>query len=470
MQKKRGIFGLIILIFFIWLALINLGKEKAPEYELILASAIYFVCCIPVLIYFARSERNIPYLPLFGVVYFTHFGLSIFNNYRLIQLNYLNSPLITKTLILVLVGFISFLIAFYSYIGKIIESFSPHLNVSIDATKAYRLALRLYFLVFFIQLISIKYKFTLLSGGFEDFIGQLPLLSIGILYLLQLQGKLKFNGKFLLWLVFIPIRFLYIISGGTFAPLVYETVTLFFIYFYYRQRIPWLFIILISLPYLFIWGARDEFRRLTWGGVDSAPYVETNPLKKSFLYLKLAYEGAFKKKEFASEAYDRLASRTNHLITFIKMVELTPDYVPYWGGYTYNTIYTSLMPRFIFPDKPQKILGQEFGHRYMLLDPSDSSTSYNLPMLIEMYINFGPLGVIIGMFILGIILRIIYSLVNHLQCGEGGLLMGAIIFINLLNIESDFSLAFGNILQYIILFYIIIRKMKVPIKRVEIIK
>ena len=119
------------------------------------------------------------------------------------------------------------------------------------------------------------------------------------------------------------------------------------------------------------------------------------------------------------------------------------------------------------PEKPRKTLGQQFGHRYMFLHPQDVTSSYNLPILIEMYINFGPPAIIVGMFILGLIFRAFYNLFNHPAAGDGGFLLSAMIFTNLLSMESDFSLIFGNIINYIILFYIIIRFMKIPIERIR---
>jgi hypothetical protein len=283
-------------------------------------------------------------------------------------------------------------------------------------------------------------------------------MATAMLFLLQLRGKLKFNMKILLWFVFIPVRFLHSISGGGFGLLVFESAIYFFIYFYCRQRIPWVFFIIVSLLFFLIWGARDDFRELTWF---DGPYAKSSTIDKSLLYVRLVYDRAWgEKKVTSSVAFESFLLRSNQLLTFVKTVELTPQYIPYWGGRTYSTLFTSFIPRSIYADKPLKRVGQDFGHRYMFLEPDDYSTSYNLPMLVEMYINFGFWGVVIGMFLYGIIMRILYALVNHPQCGEGGFIIGAMISHTLLNIESDFSLVFGNVLQYLLLFYFILKRMR----------
>jgi hypothetical protein len=101
------------------------------------------------------------------------------------------------------------------------------------------------------------------------------------------------------------------------------------------------------------------------------------------------------------------------------------------------------VPRFIYPDKPQEVSGQSFGHRYGLLDPSNFETSYNLPQLLECYINFGVPGIIIGMFIFGMIYRAVQCMFVHPEMGFGALVLGCYISIELLQIESAASIVLG---------------------------
>ncbi|HLD82994.1 MAG TPA: hypothetical protein VI976_03505, partial [Candidatus Omnitrophota bacterium] len=93
-----------------------------------------------------------------------------------------------------------------------------------------------------------------------------------------------------------------------------------------------------------------------------------------------------------------------------------------------------------------------------------------LPFLTEMYVNFGPLAVIAGMFILGLVYRALYAILNHPQAGEGGFVIAVMIFKQFLNIDSYFALIAGSVLQYILLFYIIARRMQAPVGRIGEIK
>ena len=131
---------------------------------------------------------------------------------------------------------------------------------------------------------------------------------------------------------------------------------------------------------------------------------------------------------------------------FANVARRTPSEVPYWGGETYSTLATSMIPRFLWPGKPVKVLGQTFGHRYSYIHASNKSTAINLPIMVEFFVNFGSIGVLIGMAIVGFIYRLLDTLIN--RPGQSPLLsmIGVVILLPLLLIESDFSLVFGGLI------------------------
>jgi hypothetical protein len=99
----------------------------------------------------------------------------------------------------------------------------------------------------------------------------------------------------------------------------------------------------------------------------------------------------------------------------------------------------------LYPDKPHEISGQAFGHRYSFLDEQDTQTSYNLPQLIEFYANFGPLGVLVGMLLIGLIYRTIDHLYFHANAGLGAVVGGIYIVVKLLAIETALSIVLGSV-------------------------
>lgn len=136
------------------------------------------------------------------------------------------------------------------------------------------------------------------------------------------------------------------------------------------------------------------------------------------------------------------------------VIRRTPADVPFWKGETYVSLVGAFVPRVLWPDKPKKVLGQTFGHRYGYLGSADLTTSHNLPWLVEHYANFGWWGIALGGFIVGLIYRLLYGLVN--RAGQPALLtgIGIVLLVPLLNIGSDFSLTFGGLPLQLAAFWI----------------
>ncbi len=149
------------------------------------------------------------------------------------------------------------------------------------------------------------------------------------------------------------------------------------------------------------------------------------------------------------------AGRSAIMDLFANVARRTPDEIPYWGGETYKSLIGAAVPRVLWPDKPTKDLGQSFGHRYKYLHASNKSTAINLPTMVEFFVNFGGTGLVVGMLLIGVIYGVLDNIVN--RAGQPMLLsmIGAVILLPLLIIESDFSLVLGGLPLTGIAFYVI---------------
>ena len=108
------------------------------------------------------------------------------------------------------------------------------------------------------------------------------------------------------------------------------------------------------------------------------------------------------------------------------------------------------LPRVLFPAKPEEVTGQTFGHRYGLLSQSNFETSYNLPQLVEGYVNFGLPGVIVSALLFGFLYRIVQIVLVHRDMGFGALVTGIYLSVKLLQIESATSLVLGDVIWTVI--------------------
>jgi hypothetical protein len=267
----------------------------------------------------------------------------------------------------------------------------------------------------------------------------LSLLGILMLWALQLCGQLGRGTTLLLWLGLVPARFGLGLATGLWTEGIHVGLVLLVGYCLARNRFPWRPVVVGAAALLILAPVRGEFRERAWG-----PLGEKLSLtERALLYPGLVTEYVTRVEPV--EAIQATFSRVSHLMTFAEVVEKTPGMVPYANGETYYSLLFTPIPRFVYPDKPTVETGQWFGHRYGFLDEMDTTTSHNLPQLIELYVNFGGLGVILGMFVLGVAYAVVVGLFVHRAAGLGALVMGAYVLEKLLLIESSAALVFGGL-------------------------
>ena len=137
--------------------------------------------------------------------------------------------------------------------------------------------------------------------------------------------------------------------------------------------------------------------------------------------------------------------RLAQFTVFGEVIADTPAMVPFWEGESLYPILFKPIPRFIMPDKPEEKSGSWFGHRYGLIAQENVTTSFNLPQLVELYGNFGLIGVIAGMFLFGLIFRLLLEMYVHPGMGLGALIGGVYVSSRLLDVGSATSLTLGAI-------------------------
>lgn len=189
-------------------------------------------------------------------------------------------------------------------------------------------------------------------------------------------------------------------------------------------------------------GVTDEFRREVWFGGQSQNTFQRLDLIGDLLAARFAEAGLH---GVVTGGASTVASRSLTLDLFADVVRRTPDEIPYWGGASMVSLAGMLVPRILWPTKPEKRIGQDFGHRYSYLASSDLRTSLNLPWLVEFYANFGAIGVVLGMSMVGSLYATLMRHFNAIGQAPEWSLLGMTVLVPLFNIESDFSLTFGGL-------------------------
>jgi hypothetical protein len=281
-------------------------------------------------------------------------------------------------------------------------------------------------------------------GGVIQLFVSLQWLGVGLLTVLSRRGELSRNGRIVLiggFFAAVGVA----LSQGNVVPIVMLCAVVGFALWAGRPSIGpgWIaaaiaaLLIAISLR-----GVVRDFRMTAWLGTQQFTQLEKMQLMLKLVSDRVVNDGITGTLSWGGS---QTAQRSANMDMFADVIRRTPSEVPYWKGDTYYSLIGAAVPRFLWPDKPTKGLGQAFGHRYRYLDPTNLSTAINLPILVEFFVNFGATAVFVGMLVVGVLYGILDGILN--RPGQSLLLsmIGLTLLLPLLLIESDFSLVFGGL-------------------------
>ena len=112
-------------------------------------------------------------------------------------------------------------------------------------------------------------------------------------------------------------------------------------------------------------------------------------------------------KQTLGDTFIEFTQRQIVLENFAIAISKTPDVIPYKNGKTFLSVATNLIPRFIWSKRVAYDYNYEFSKEYAGWQGTRGSTGAT--NIGELYMNFGITGLVIGMFILGLLYRSIYK-------------------------------------------------------------
>jgi len=182
---------------------------------------------------------------------------------------------------------------------------------------------------------------------------------------------------------------------------------------------------------LLLQSVKHEYRLAMWSGSEkgSKPFAMFEIAKSRILD-----PGSIMKpnKLFA------MATRMNQGYLVARTMNYVPRKEPFANGETIVTsIAAALLPRFVWPDKP------EAGGRVMICrflgDCHTLKYSYDIGQLGEGYVNFGVIGGAIFMFFYGWFIRLSYNILANISIRHETLILWVpMIFFATLSLETDF--------------------------------
>ncbi len=153
--------------------------------------------------------------------------------------------------------------------------------------------------------------------------------------------------------------------------------------------------------------------RESFGRNPNAPSAGESQLRKMVLYVQILWNyivGMASPSRFQS-ALNAVSMHLDMLLPVAWVIDQTPGNVSYLGGETYCPILFKLIPRLVWEGKPKNI--RDLGQRYGFLPEGNEINAFKVHQVGEMYVNFGALGVLLGMLLLGVLYRATYQLFFH---------------------------------------------------------
>lgn len=126
----------------------------------------------------------------------------------------------------------------------------------------------------------------------------------------------------------------------------------------------------------------------------------------------LGFVSSAKSFDYLGEGLERTGKRLDSVGHAAVILRDTPSVSPFQNGRTLALIPLAFVPRVIWPDKPTITIGQWITESYRV--GGERIDSRIGPSWIgEFYLNFGTLGVVGGMFVMGFLLRTVHSTLFH---------------------------------------------------------
>jgi len=355
------------------------------------------------------------------------------------------------------------------YFANIFETIEINNQVSVFLNVISALAVATYFFPN-INILFKSLELTQMISWFE------LIASIWIAYLLVFKS----GASFIFGIILFSAIIIQVLSTTQIGFALKPLLAFLLMYITKHERIPLLwgtilvgaFSILLSLKGIVrqqLWNRNDPTATYTvsqkadaWKNAFLNFYTEEQKFKSANDYTDADKDYYLSQGVYISPEIDAV-NRLAQIAIFTHVMDFTPSVIPNWGWYSYQQIFTKPIPRLLWPNKPIEGVGNYFGHYYSLIFDDDKYTTINLPFIVESYVSFEWMGLFIAL-IIGLALAQIQKLIV-----SGSTLLwklyGVIAYFKMLNMESNLSLIFGDLLLLALFIEIMHRIFPVPQKR-----
>jgi hypothetical protein len=335
----------------------------------------------------------------------------------------------------------------------------PTINKDVASDPSRWAYLRVIFVVG--TLVKIFVPITALGMGGRQFVASfestVPVVTFAIFMRHYLRGTLPKPDKLLL-AGYAIVSVVAGISSGWLGSAVNLGLVFIVIYVYEKRRFPMAACLAVLPVLLFFQPAKSMFRERYWAreSTDTSTERVTYWVENSWRLWN---------KAIASHDNDQLRDLSNSTLSRFDLlrqtghvIEFTPSRVPFQYGSLYSYMGVTFIPRYFWPNKPSvNDANRWYQVQYGLTDPQNLSTvSIAVGSVAESYISFGWLGPLLVIFPLGLFLGTFERIFLHADSGVLFSCVGAVLFPQLLAIESQMAQYVAGLAQQIALILLVL--------------
>ena len=285
----------------------------------------------------------------------------------------------------------------------------------------------------------------------EIFRSTLPHTIFAILMWKYLMGEADPRDKVALF-SYAVLRAVLGVAGGWLGSAITLGVVGCMVYLQTFRRLPTRALLIIVPVVLFFQAGKEAFRQVYWSSSRSGSTIEkiTFWVSTSFDVWSEALTGEATERH-ASTLVTQTFQRVSLLDQAGNVYDKTPGEVPWQLGKSYSYLVITLIPRFIWPDKPSVNDANRFYQvAYGMTSEQDlDSVSIAVGFLVESFMNFGWAGIILVMFAMGLVLGFFERVFLSLQAGVLFNAIGVALLFNLFSVEAQAAQYIGGMVQQI---------------------
>jgi hypothetical protein len=412
--KFRNLISLRIVIFSlleIAVTLIVYARFALPIYQGVTTILAWSVLQVTVLVWMRWYKRtDVPVLPVIFTLYWIYFSLPIlfFEKVRFLgTYYYMSDQTAQRVLGMVLIALLSI------WIGWEIRNNNKNTPVIARDISPRRLRITAY------SIISIQACILFLSITYSDFsmssIAQIVnglaniYFALGILYFTAIADRWRV-GNIIGILVIVLYALVMSIHTTSLSDMIMPLLVLIVIMIRRFKYSISLALIALSVVVIILHPVRTEYRN-TIIELERQRQAVTYEMKIEIYWTVLWSH--LTGRHIATYYEDSAEKQTSDRLTLLpivgKLIEETPERIPFQMGKTFSFILFSPIPRFLYTDKPT---AQEanlwFATEYRIIDQEIAKrTMVGISHIGEVYVNFGLMGIPFVFTIFGYILRIV---------------------------------------------------------------